>query len=808
MRVYIVVDRKDYPNWTSDIEGASLFYLKKWVEKAGINLATDFVRIKRLGDKNFDTNIPPIRGEAIANDMADFKPDVVIGLGKMSLNWLRGDTTMSHSLVDERGMPFKNVINGQTTICTFPPRYVFAVAHDEIIAKKDFEKAVRLGRDGWEQAEYNNYFHPTFEEARSRLEWCIENKDNIHRLSIDIETLFTSGKMTCFGFAWSEREAMVIPFVPYHWAGQRRSFNWVEMLTLMRLIKKMCSVCKCVGQNAVHFDHYVLARNYGILANIVDDTMFSWWELYPSFDKNLGFMSSLLTDNSYWKGMLKEARSGKVERWQEFKYNGLDCIVALQCANRIEALLAEKPKAKQHYNFNIRVSRAYQHMAFQGCKINKDLLEQKKKETQKELDEKTAQFYDIVGKKISVTSPKQMKDWLYIDLGLPMKLKVKKDKYGNREASETADALSVYILAGEHPEIPALRLVNQLRKLHKRLSGLEGIKTDDKGVCRWSFNCVGTKVGRSAGYKPLHEPGVQPQNVDKLFRDLFIPPEGYLWVKADLEGADSVTMAACMKAIEEQRMLGDLKVLKEGRKVIPIKYDGLSNLYHDIDAWIKPAQVVALEILLKKPVTSWSIEEIKAELPKLKTPEGKKIYKIAKAINHGSAYMLGFQGMSDNMLRLSEGELYVSPTTCKKFQETLYARYDYRMYHGVIRNIMENNPTLQAANGQERFFYGRPDNAMLREMCSYLPQVHTAFVTNKVIERFYYDKDSVLLLNNQVHDELDGFVLEDDVDKLEQQFREKCYVPLTIWGVEFNIRFEAQVGQTWGTLTRDLNLYK
>lgn len=808
MKIYIVVDRKDYAMQVGDLEGAPLFYVKKWIEGAGVNLSLDWVKIKRLGDKSYDAGIPPLRQKEIADELISFKPDIVIGLGKMALNWLRGDSTMSHSLMDERGMPFKNVINGQTTICTFPPRYCFAVAHDEIIVKHDFAKAVRLGKNGWVQEEYHNYFHPTFEEAKQRLQWCIDNKDNIHRLSIDIETLFTSGKMTCFGFAWAEDSAMVIPFVPYHWAGQARSFSWTETLILMRLIKKMCTVCKCVGQNAVHFDHYVLARNYGILANLVDDTMFAWWELYPSFDKNLGFMSSMLTDNEYWKGMLKEARSGKVERWQEFKYNGLDCIVALQCANKIEKMLAEKPNASKHYNFNIRVSRAYQHMAFQGCHINKDLLEEMKQKTQAELDDKTKQFYDMTGKKINVISPKQMKDWLYIDLGLPMKLKAKKDKYGNREATETADALSVYILAGEHPEIPALRLANQLRKLHKRMSGLNGIQTDDKGICRWSFNCVGTKVGRSSGAKPLHEPGVQPQNVDKFFRDLFIPPKGYLWVKADLEGADSVTMAACMKAIEEQHMLGSLQILKEGRKIVPVKYDGLSNLYHDIDAWIKPAQVVALEILLKQPVTTWSIDQIKSELPKLKTPEGKKIYKIAKAINHGSAYMLGFSGMSDNMLRLSEGELYVSPDTCRKFQETLYSRYDYRMYHGVIKQIMEENPVLKAANGQERFFYGRPDSAMHREMCSYLPQVHTAFVTNKVIERFYYDKDSVLLLNNQVHDELDGFVLEDDVDKLEQQFRDKCYVPLTIWGIEFNIRFEAQVGPTWGTLTKDLNLYK
>ena len=805
VKIFIVVDRKDNNKWSAPMEGAALFYLRRWLEESGIQLGIDSVKVERLIDAAYDREPSATEKESMTSMIKMYKPDFIIGLGKAALQFLKGNNTSS--LMDERGMPFYSVIDNIVALCTFTPRYTFMVAHDEVIAKIDIAKAVRLARNGWKLPEYNNYFHPTFEEAKARLNWCIENKDNIHRLSIDIETLFANGKMTCFGFAWSETEGMVIPFVPYTWAGQHRSFTWEQTLILLRLIKKMCEVCKCVGHNAVHFDHYVLARNYGILSNLVDDTMFGWWELYPSFDKNLAFVSSILTDNTYWKGMLKEARSGKVERWQEFKYNGLDCIVALQCANRIEERLAKKPNAKLHYDFNIRVSRAYQHMAFEGCRIDKDLLEQKKAEVKAELAEKTQLFNEMNGKVVSVTSPKQMKDWLYKDLGLPMKLKAKKDKYGNREAAETADALSVYILAGENPDIPALKVANRLRKLHKRLSGLEGIQTDDKGVCRWSFNCVGTKVGRSSGYKPLHEPGVQPQNVDKEFRDIFIPPEGYLWVKADLEGADSVTMAACMKAIKDFKMLGSSQFIYRNKKAIPIVYDGLDNLYHDIEAWIKPAQVVALEILLKQPVTTWSIEQIKEKLKLLKTPEGKKVYKIAKAINHGSAYMLGFSGMSDNMLRLSEGELYVSPTICEHFQKTLYARYDYRMYHAVIKNIMEADRTLEAANGQKRFFYGRPDSAMHREMCSYLPQVHTAFVTNKVIERFYYDKESKLLLCNQVHDELCGFVKESDVDALEEQFKQKCNVPLTIWNIPFTIRFEAQCGSTWGKMEKDFNLY-
>ena len=102
---------------------------------------------------------------------------------------------------------------------------------------------------------------------------------------------------------------------------------------------------------------------------------------------------------------------------------------------------------------------------------------------------------------------------------------------------------------------------------------------------------------------------------------------------------------------------------------------------------------------------------------------------------------------------------------------------------------------------------------MLREMCSYLPQVHTAYVTNKNIERYYYDKEArrdghlILKLCNQVHDELCGFVYEDDADKLAELYKRFWAVPLTIWGVTFTIEFEGQLGPSWGEQTITLDLY-
>lgn len=780
MRTLVLIDKKSFVGQKTEIEGAAARQLVGWLKRGRFDL--DNVEVIRLGDEVYDKVI--LTDERVDKTLKEYSPDIIIGLGKMALQYLKG--TPDVSLDDERGAPFKNVKTGCTTICTYSPSYIFKVYDQNVLVEHDFKKAHRLAVNGWEQQEYDNRYTPTYGEVMEIFDMFLREKP---LLSVDIETLFKTGKMTCIGFAWSKTQALVVPLVPYKYGLEKREWTPEQELNIFRKMKQVLETCECVGQNAVHFDQYVLMRKYGILCRLNHDTMFEFWELYPSMDKSLAFLSSMLTDNTYWKGLLKEARSGKVPRWEEFRYNGLDCIVAYQCHVELQKRLAENPDAKKHYDFNIRVSRAYQYMGANGCRIDQDKLAQMKAETQQQITETYAKLTALAGKEINVKSPKQMKDWLYRDLGLPQQLKAVKDKFGQRHATETADALSVYKMAGEHPEIPALKVASRLRKLYKKMSGLEGIETEADGVCHWSFNCVGTKVGRSAGYKPAHEKGVQPQNVDKAFRELFIPPDGYVWLKADLEGADSVTMGACLKAL------------------------GHPTLMDDINHRIKPAQTVALQLLTGKPFTKMSQDDIIANKYLLKDKKGKTYYKITKAVNHGSAYMLGFDGMSDNMLRISEGELYVSPDECKRIQNMLFERYDYRVYHKAIHRIMCSNPVLKAANGQIREFFGRADNTTCREMCSYLPQVHTAYVTNKVIERFYYDERAkkngrpILKLCNQVHDELCGFIREDEIDEVENLFKEFCYVPLSIWGVDFIIEFEAQVGANWGNMTRDFNLY-
>lgn len=725
--------------------------------------------------KDFDFESPKylMQTAELERVLDEFDPHVIVCLGSLSLEFFKRG---SDSLDDERGAPF--LWKKRLCIATYHPRDIFMRYHLLPLLQADLGKAIRLGKSGWRQPEYNIVCLPSYEQTIKTLEDFVRRKPY---LSVDIETDYKTGIMTCIGFAYSTTSAFVIPFVSMD--GRKPYWLPQQSAVIYRLLDRVLRTCPCVGHNAAHFDHAMLAKVHGLPTNFIDDTMFAQWSCYPEFSKSLSFCSSLYTDNPYWKDELKLARSGKIPRWKEFEYNGRDCIITLQCAVALGKELKQRHAGvRDHYKFNICVSRAYQYMSMRGAFIDREKLMTRTMQLQALVEQKTEELHDTIGFKINVKSPKQVKEYLYSKkrLGLPERTTSFKNPDGTTDERVTADYLTTLYLGRTYPQYPAVTLIGELRKIHKRLSSLTKIKYDALGICRWNFNVVGTETGRSSGYKPYDGLGIQPQNVDRRERDLFLPPDGYWWCKADLEGADSVTVAACLEALGDPR------------------------LHEDIKAGIKPAQTLALAMMLGSHVLSWSQSEILAALKDLKTLQGKTLYRVAKAINHGSAYMLSPGGMHTNIFKQSDGELFITPEECKKNQQLLFARYDYPLYHRQVESLMRSGATLRASSGQERVFYGRADNSTLRKMLAYLPQAHTAYVTNMAIKRMYEDPANrtatglFLQLCNQVHDETDFYVPVGHEKKAADIFNRAKDVPLSVWGVDFTIQFDAEYGTSWG----------
>lgn len=714
--------------------------------------------------------------------ITELQPRVIFGLGRQTAKYVKPGCS---DIDDERGSPFTS--GTSVGLLSYHPREIFRKYENNIIAISDFTKAHSLLVQGWKEPVFNINYEPSFKDVCEALYRFRESKCP---LGVDVETNYHL-KVTCICLAYNTTSAIVIPFTKpgsWYWNTQEEKVIW-------RLLAQVLEQNPLIGQNSVHFDHYILARGHKILANFVSDTMLAHWEIYCEMPKSLAFINSLYLNNPYWKSVLKEARSGKVPYQREWEYCGKDGIITLQAAYEIKKEFTElPPKALEHYKFNVRVSRAFQYMAIHGVRFDVSKRDNRLKELRAQEEQMQVDLDSAAGHTIMVTSPKKMKTWLYDELKLPVRYKEKVDDEGDREMVETQDYLTILLLARQFPKLPAIMLAGRLRKLKKRISSLALIETrPGTSIIGWNFNIVGTETGRASGYKPADGWGVQPQNVDARDRDLYCAGDNEFWCKADLEGADSWTVAAMLVALGDNRMMDDL-------------------LNH-----VKPAQCLAIASLYGEHLITADVDTIHGYLPQLKAEVklqearlGKKrtIYDACKAVSHGSNYCMGPQTTHENIFKKTDGDLYVPVDDCKRMQGLYERRYRglFKLRERMV-GLLNSHGYLDAYSGNRRYFFGRRDNSTVREMISQLPQAHTTYATNLLLERLYYWRgnrcgpDNVRLVHkpvNQVHDETNTFFAREKFEQARSIFSACSTNAMECWGVNFTIPFESTYGLNWG----------
>jgi len=309
--------------------------------------------------------------------------------------------------------------------------------------------------------------------------------------------------------------------------------------------------------------------------------------------------------------------------------------------------------------------------------------------------------------------------------------------------------------------------------------------------CYWNFNTVGTETGRAAGKKPANGFGCQPQNPprDKKIRSLWYAPEGWDFYKADLEGADSWTQAAALCAIGDERLMNDLK------------------------AGLKPAQALALSILYGPDVLMKTTQELITLVNAkdangvgvLKSDKGKMYYAIAKAISHGSAYMMKENTMHSNIFKQSDGELYVEPSDCAEWQKQFFIRYNFPRLHQFMRGQLNQLGYGTSSHGIQRYFLGRRDDATLRAFLSFAPQANTGRGTNETMLNLFESpsnwndsNDLILHPHSQVHDEMDAIGRIEDRERIHELFVRSSLINQTAFGYDFVIPFAEDRGSNWG----------
>jgi len=719
--------------------------------------------------------------EQIVETFKTHPPKAFIFLGRQTLrHFKRG----ADGVDSERGAPF--LWQGIPSIATFHPRELYSQFDYYAVVESDFGKAARYAINGWTEEKLEITYAPTFPECVRFLQMLIERRPYISTDWESVDSILGKYSLaTCIGFGINGKKAFVIPFVR---EGGKHYFSLEEEIVIWRLVAKALESCPQLGHNICQYDHWFAAYHCKILMHAVDDTMFAFWEIYTELEKSLSFCASIHLDVSYWKNELKLARSGKVPRDREFIYNGRDNCVTIQVAQSTGKEIKELPPAvRAHYKFNIRCSRIFQYMSLRGCVVDRDKLRDRVSKLTLETASEAKLLEEQAGRKIKVTSPKQMKEWLYRDLRLPVRYKPVKQDDGSIEEKETADFLALAYTAREYPDLPALMTAALLRKKIKRLSSLNAIRLGPNGECYWNFNLIGTETGRASGYKPYCGLGVQPQNVDRRDRDLFTAGYGMVWGKCDLEGADAWTVAGQLSLLGDDTMLKDL----------------LSGL--------KPAQILSLATIVGEEVIGWSQEKLKPLLklhkPFLKTKEGKQIYDTDKSVSHGTNYMMTAPTMHITIFQKSKAELFVPIKQCEKKRLLYLKRYPgLEKLYAHIPTLINSHGYIDCPSGMRRVFFGRADNHRTRVGLSLIPQNNTAYATNRALHNLYFDdynrrdKTTSLIIQpmNQVHDECDLAFHENEIERVREIFTKATDFDSEVWGTHFKIPFDPNYGPNWG----------
>jgi len=166
-------------------------------------------------------------------------------------------------------------------------------------------------------------------------------------------------------------------------------------------------------------------------------------------------------------------------------------------------------------------------MESRGIRVNREALAALAESLTSQVAELEQMVYEFAGKEFNLNSPAQLRELLFVDLGLTP---VRKTKTGF-----STDAKTLESLREEHPIIPAMLEYREYEKLRSTYGSslLEQVGDDER--IHATFRQTVARTGRLSSEAPnLHNIPVRSR-LGAQFRELFIPEEGWELLAADYD---------------------------------------------------------------------------------------------------------------------------------------------------------------------------------------------------------------------------------------------------------------------------------
>lgn len=571
-------------------------------------------------------------------------------------------------------------------------------------------------------------------------------------VSVDIEVI--RAVPYCVALTFNDWHGISIPLLDvFGWKDERDSIAPHILAEMWMIVADLLdSGIKVIGQN-FKFDQGALWRHCGIrIKNVYADTSFLAHALHPEFPKALQFLTSIYTEEPYYKDEGREFdwKKDRVER--VLHYNARDAVVTFEVFTEMmkdahELKVPGFPNWVDDFFFNhqMKLHDFYRDLESVGFRVN-----HKKKRELTELYKKKIEVAQMelnvqAGWEVNTRSPKQMAILLYNQLKMPL-------RKGADEDVITA------LIANHCARKPLAKSIMEqcllIRRLRKAKETYFDAETDYDGRMRTSYNALGTETGRSS--TKLLKPPLRPTKVGLAFqtitkhgdvgpeiREIFIADSGYLIVETDMSQAEARIVA----------LLGnDTKLLK----LFADKVD----VHTLTSSWIfgvPPNKVTKdLRFIGKTTRHAGNYDMGKHRLMEIVNADAKK-FKIDISISEYKAGKIldAFHNFSPNIRGVFHQE--------------------------VQKSLQDNNRILINPFGRYRQFFGRAGRELWKEGYSHIPQStvpdHLRRAAFAAKDRFKTeDIDARFVL--EAHDALVGLVREDCLDRYIQIMHEEIEQPI------------------------------
>lgn len=682
-----------------------------------------------------------------------YKPNLIIALGSVALWALTGEKKIS----DFRGYIVPcTLVQGVKVLPTYHPQavnYEWKLYFQTVL---DLRKALRNSKTA-EFPPDKQMFLPnvTAREFIDYMQMLIEHPE-YDKLSVDVETVQPGSHVEELGLSHDPDFGMSVFLLK----GRAPALPEKDELLLWQTFARLVACKKIIMQNGAYDTGVLWHNNHILIENIWMDTLIAAHICWPELPRDLGFLGSVCLDVKPWKGSSKSQ-----------EYNPADAANTFGIANVLLEEMKRQDVIKQ-FDFEMNLIPVSLMLQLQGIKVNREVQKMLIDKWSEERSKLKVELDAKIGREVNFNSSKQMKQLLYIELGLPVQYKRRKSV--DEPKTITVDSNALRTLSRLVPNNPIFNLIIDYKKADLLVRQFLDIELSPEDKVHTSYNITGAssddeedtkKTKRSFGRWSSSASIILPygsgnlQNIPSEARKMYRAEPGWKIIQADYSQAEAVVVA---------HLTGDQKLIK-------MFYDsfGLSKTEK------KPYDIHKMTIAL---MLGCDIGQV--------TPAQRT---AGKTIRHATSYSAGPQVLANRLgIKLKQA---------KELMELYHkANPNLRTWYQHIQEELKRTRTLTNLFGRKHRFLDRWGDSLFRSAYSYIPQSTVGDLLNTALLRIYNNLPSLpfdtrILL--QLHDAVYITVEEQNVMQAVKYLRKCMLILLKCNNQEFMIDIDFKSGDSW-----------